>query len=275
MKDQTNPAAIVRAAADLRMLAHKINGHIESGHEKERGGLADYIKAGSDLIRAKELIGHGQFMQWAKSHVKDSHRAITNYILVAVNRSKLASCANLSEALKVIAGGKVSKNPVPEELVVSRRIESLIAFIDTMAATRGKGTWYPELKPKLEECAKTWQQFSGKVKEAKVELPKSLDTKEFRSEWEEWLQHHREKQSRLTATAIKKQLVTLAEMGPERATKALDYSIRQCYHGIVEPGNGKPQDGSGRNAAAQRRTERRGRDFAEPDAPIPDPLASA
>jgi hypothetical protein len=68
-----------------------------------------------------------------------------------------------------------------------------------------------------------------------VDLPKQLDTPEFRIAWESWEQHRREKRSKLTPTATKQQIRQLAEWGVGRALSAIEHSIRQGYTGLFEP----------------------------------------
>ena len=66
-------------------------------------------------------------------------------------------------------------------------------------------------------------------------LPPSLDTAEFKTVWEEWQQHRREKRQKLTPTAERQQLAKLESLGVDRAVKALRHSLACGYTGIFEP----------------------------------------
>ncbi len=105
-------------------------------------------------------------------------------------------------------------------------------------------------------------------------IPGSLDTPEFRAAWQEWLTHRKEKRQKLTPTAIKRQLATLEKMGVKRATAAIEHSVANGYTGIFEPDPAKQSTGRARtDQAARRRAEKRGRDFEEPDTPLPEAFA--
>ena len=67
-----------------------------------------------------------------------------------------------------------------------------------------------------------------------VEIPSSLDSPEFRAEWEAWLQHRRETKKPLTPSAVVRQLKQLAEWGVERSCAAIDLSIKRNWNGIYE-----------------------------------------
>lgn len=71
-----------------------------------------------------------------------------------------------------------------------------------------------------------------------------FESAEFRTAWEEWEQHLKEKRKPLKATARKAQFRKVAKMGEARAIAAIENSISGNYQGIFEPsvnGNGKPQ----------------------------------
>jgi hypothetical protein len=63
------PPAITRAAVDLKALAAQINADHQVGTEASRRGLAHFRAAGEALLKAREAVGHGQFLSWLKENV--------------------------------------------------------------------------------------------------------------------------------------------------------------------------------------------------------------
>lgn len=78
-------------------------------------------------------------------------------------------------------------------------------------------------------------------------VPDVLRCENFDALWEEWGRHRREKGSKLTPTAARRQLHRLASWGVERAILAVNLSLANGWSGIFEPANG---------AAADRGTQR-------------------
>lgn len=118
----------------------------------------------------------------------------------------------------------------------------------------------------------------GRGKAEGVPIPPGLDTPEFRTSWAEWLTWRRvEKRKQVTPTAAKKQLKTLSELEtPDDAISAIDLAIANDWQGIWPKERGTrsgPGDTRGKAGPESGRTEKRRRDFAEPDAPIPNLLA--
>jgi uncharacterized protein YdaU (DUF1376 family) len=69
-------------------------------------------------------------------------------------------------------------------------------------------------------------------------LPPTLDTSDFRSAWDTYLDHRREKKSKLTPTAAKMVLSKLEGMGLARAIAAIKHSVSQGWTGIFEADSG-------------------------------------
>lgn len=67
-----------------------------------------------------------------------------------------------------------------------------------------------------------------------VDLPPTLDVPEFRTAWQLWEQHRKEKRQKLTPTATKQQLKELSEWGVSRAIAAIEHSIRKGWIGLFE-----------------------------------------
>jgi hypothetical protein len=68
-----------------------------------------------------------------------------------------------------------------------------------------------------------------------VPIPPTLDTPEFRTAWDEWLQHRRQIKKPLQPLSQQKQLDEFTSWGPDRAIAAIDHTIRKSWQGIREP----------------------------------------
>ena len=80
-------------------------------------------------------------------------------------------------------------------------------------------------------------------------LPDGLDpafrTDEFREVWSEWVEHRKQKRSKLTPVAIRNQVKKMNEMGPDRSIRALVHSMTNGWSGIFEPdARGHPRNDS-------------------------------
>ncbi len=77
-----------------------------------------------------------------------------------------------------------------------------------------------------------------------AEIPEILESKKFRTAWDDYLTHRKEKRATMTPTAITRALVKLERWGHDRAVVALEHSTANGYTGVFEPstnGNGKPK----------------------------------
>lgn len=91
---------------------------------------------------------------------------------------------------------------------------------------------------------------------AMPEIPASLDTAEFRDAWAKFVQHRAESGSRnkLTPTAAECRMKECERLGPDRAARAIIYSIAQGWRGIYEE---KPQQGTASSNGFQSATAAR------------------
>jgi hypothetical protein len=77
-------------------------------------------------------------------------------------------------------------------------------------------------------------------------IPAELETEAFREAWAGWLADRAERRlPKYTARALTLQLRRLAEMGPERAVRAIEWSIAQGYKGIWEEKGESREQGAG------------------------------
>jgi hypothetical protein len=79
-------------------------------------------------------------------------------------------------------------------------------------------------------------------------LTGTLDTPELQAEWGAFAQHRRELRKPLTPQATKHAADELAEMGPERALRALRHTIAKGWQGIREPDPERTGNGYGRGS---------------------------
>ncbi len=77
------PAAEVRQADDLDMLAQQINAAHAAGEAAVSKGLEHYRAAGEALLRAKTQCGHGKWLTWLKENVRFSQDTATRYMRFA------------------------------------------------------------------------------------------------------------------------------------------------------------------------------------------------
>jgi hypothetical protein len=100
----------------------------------------------------------------------------------------------------------------------------------------------------------------GRTVVSEPKIPNALNTPEFRAAWKEFEQHRKEMRKPLTPTAAKRQLATLAAMGPERAIKAIHHSVSKGWQGIFE-------EHSNGSSNTSKRHSRRGRGEYIPPVP--------
>jgi len=122
---------------------------------------------------------------------------------------------------------------------------------------------------------------SASVSDSSVPLPEELNTDAFKSAWSEYEQYRRErKMAKLKPRSVASKYKELAEYGHDEAIAAIERTIANGWAGIFPAQQGPAKNAignmppAGSNAAwqKQRRAAKRGRDFPEPDVPIPDPL---
>ena len=66
-------------------------------------------------------------------------------------------------------------------------------------------------------------------------IPNELDTPAFRTAWDEWIQHRKEKNKALTPSTASKHLKQLGGWGAGMAVAALDKAIHEGWQGFYEP----------------------------------------
>src|SRR4051812_48982740 len=98
-----HPPAIVSPAADLRLLAQRINAAHHSGEEFTRRGIEDFRSAGEELLKAKRMIGHGGFSSWVERNVDFSYRTAARYMRLALMWSKCDTVTHLTAAMRVLS----------------------------------------------------------------------------------------------------------------------------------------------------------------------------
>jgi hypothetical protein len=77
--------------------------------------LAIIVEIGEGLLRAKELLGHGNFLPWLQAEFRWSERTARNYMTLAAHlQGKTANFADLDQttALALIAAPAEVRNPI-------------------------------------------------------------------------------------------------------------------------------------------------------------------
>jgi hypothetical protein len=72
-------------------------------------------------------------------------------------------------------------------------------------------------------------------------IPDGLDTPEFRTAWDDYIEHRSQIRKKMTPKVAEKQLKACEKIGPERAVTMIEHSIAQGWTGLYEPSsNGQP-----------------------------------
>ncbi len=103
MQDTINPPAIVRPAADLAALAHRINDEHAAVEDATRSKMEHALAAGKLLHEVKAVCGHGKFGAWLKTNVKFTPRTAQNYMRLATKYETVSHLTDYSEALRILA----------------------------------------------------------------------------------------------------------------------------------------------------------------------------
>lgn len=90
--------------------------------------------------------------------------------------------------------------------------------------------------------------------EPALEVPKALDTPEFRSAFGDWLRHRAEKKKKATPTSQRNALKALERIGVERAVAAIEFSVSKGWDGIFEE-QSRGSSSLGQNSPARLRAE--------------------
>jgi hypothetical protein len=116
-------------AAELRTIADRV------GQRLRRSAL-DVVVIGQDLLRAKELLGHGRFGPWIEQEFGLSHRTATQFMRAADR------FAGRLEAASVLPGGvllELASPSVPDELVdrvFAREVPPTVAAVRAEARSQ-------------------------------------------------------------------------------------------------------------------------------------------
>jgi len=102
--DRMHQPALVRSAADLRILAAEINSAHKAGEESTRRGLEHFREAGLRLLKAKDQVGHGKWLAWLKENVHFSAATAKRYMALARRWDEVKSLtvSDLKGALKLL-----------------------------------------------------------------------------------------------------------------------------------------------------------------------------
>ncbi len=90
-------------------------------------------------------------------------------------------------------------------------------------------------KPTPSSSSSSSSSSSDKKKTPPPPLPSALDSREFRSAWDDWVGHRKEIRKPLTPTCIKQQLAKMADWGQERSIVAMRHTMAMGWQGLREP----------------------------------------
>jgi hypothetical protein len=102
-----------------------------------------------------------------------------------------------------------------------------------------------------------------------TEIPPNLDTSDFRTAWEDWVNYRWEIKKQLSPMTIKQQMRDFGSIGPVEAVLRIRRSIANGWRGLFEPkggtnGNSTGTTGSMFDAANTRRQQERSKEYYDP-----------
>jgi hypothetical protein len=71
------------ADADLEMRAESINRHLDLGDRAEASASHHRIRAGQELLEARALLAHGEWLPWCKANIKRGVRDVQKLLRIA------------------------------------------------------------------------------------------------------------------------------------------------------------------------------------------------
>jgi hypothetical protein len=91
-----NPPAIVRPVEDLATLASRIRAGHTAAEGAARSSLEHALQVGNDLIKAKALCGHGQWLKWLEANAAMTDRTARRYMRIARHWDKSDTVSDLT-----------------------------------------------------------------------------------------------------------------------------------------------------------------------------------
>lgn len=106
----------VEAATELRVIAARVR-------DQHRWHIEAVVEIGKDLARAKEILGHGNFLPWLHAEFRWSERTARNYVMAAEHfGGKTAKIADLDLGAVYVLSSKSTPEPIRQEVI--QRMES-------------------------------------------------------------------------------------------------------------------------------------------------------
>src|SRR5262245_22020705 len=93
MKELSQPALVIEAAADRKTLASRMHASHAACETALRASVSHALEAGRMLLKAKERCGHGQWLPWLTANIAVSERTAQSYMKVAKNWSTVEAKA--------------------------------------------------------------------------------------------------------------------------------------------------------------------------------------
>jgi hypothetical protein len=99
-------SALQAGSNRLPFIASSINDHLAAAEQATKRGLDHAIAAGTLLLEAKEIIGHGGWLAWLEANCRVGVRQAQTFMRLARNRHKLEALKNESAAYLTIAAAE-------------------------------------------------------------------------------------------------------------------------------------------------------------------------
>jgi hypothetical protein len=127
------------ADADLEARATSINRLIELGYKAEASASRHRIRAGQELLEARALLAHGEWLPWCKANIKRGVRDVQKLL-------KIASAPNPAAALEAENAQRRESSKAVKYATVAH-LEMEIEAVEVIAAVE------PDVRPQVEVIA--------------------------------------------------------------------------------------------------------------------------
>lgn len=165
------PALKLRALAkEINELQSAITISVQRVEEGACIAVSNAVLAGRSILAAREMLPHGQFLDWLAAHCPSVSRATaTRYMTLAKNPRVIEGASSIRHALALISGDdnehdeKKAKAEWPAYLEGVRRASKWAGFVAKHPVHEWPDAGKVELKAKLEPIARDlWpEKFGG------------------------------------------------------------------------------------------------------------------
>jgi hypothetical protein len=100
----------------LDSIAARIRDAVTAGKKKTTEGLLFFMQAGDELIKAKQLLGHGEWGRWLVKNCDLSPRTARLYMQLAHNRESIEAKMAIVADLTIAEALQGESDPLPAQL---------------------------------------------------------------------------------------------------------------------------------------------------------------